>query len=107
MVCQMMGQEDIVGIQRRDIAAAGRVDGGVARRAAALVFLADESGCADRRRRRPRVRDRRLEPSSTTTISKSWKLWASTDWIAVRQRAGAVVDRNDDAEEWGRPWPLF
>ena len=35
----MMRQEDIVGIQRRDEASARRVDGGIARRAAALVFL--------------------------------------------------------------------
>ncbi len=39
----MMGQEDVVGIQRRDEAALRGVDAGVAGGAAALVFLAHET----------------------------------------------------------------
>jgi hypothetical protein len=69
--------------KRRDEAALRHVQRGVARRTAALIVLAEEADARIVEGLRYRARGSSFEPSSTTTISKSWQVWARTEAIAV------------------------
>ena len=66
----------------------GIVDGGVARLAAAAIGLGIKADARIGEASATTRAGSSFEPSSTTTISKSWQVWARTDSMA-RCKAGA------------------
>src|SRR5690348_6424750 len=100
-----MGEKNIVGIQRRDEAAPGAIDRGVAGFAAAAIGLGDElnariaEGFYDRARIIP----------GAIVHHDDFKILAalgSHGFKRPAQARGAIVNRYDHAEEWCHQRPV-
>src|ERR1700760_4510852 len=97
--CQMMRQEDIVGIQKGEKAAARLVNAAVARRAATRIGLANEMNAriAEGFDHLLRIVARAIVDHDDLEILESLRAHGRDGGPKF---GGAVVNGNDDAEEW-------